>query len=185
MGTLVHDPFFEEVPGFFGISLEKLLEAKHPTAWLEFERGKLSPDEYYATMFADGRPVDGTALERHVRAAYRFEPGMEELLGELSSTGRDMHALSNYPVWYRMIEAKLGLSRYLSWNFLSCHTGLRKPEPAAYTSAAESLGVAPGDCLFIDDRQANCDGARAVGMPAVRFVGAQALREELRRSGAL
>ena len=34
--------------------------------------------------------------------------------------------------------------------------------------AAERLGVAPEECLFVDDLRENCEGAEAVGMTAVR-----------------
>jgi FMN phosphatase YigB (HAD superfamily) len=34
----------------------------------------------------------------------------------------------------------------------------------------ERLGVAPGEVLFLDDVQANVDGARAAGMRAITFL---------------
>jgi putative hydrolase of the HAD superfamily len=82
-----------------------------------------------------------------------------------------MHALSNYPEWYAWIEEGLGLSRYLSWSFVSCHTRLRKPDPAAYALAAERLGLEPAEIVFIDDRRTNCEAARAIGMAAIHFQG--------------
>ena len=39
MDTLVRDPFYEDVPAFFGMSLKELIDCKHPTAWAEFEKG--------------------------------------------------------------------------------------------------------------------------------------------------
>ncbi|KAB1209517.1 hypothetical protein CJ030_MR6G007363 [Morella rubra] len=39
MGTIVRDPFYEDVPAFFGMSLKELVECKHPTAWIQFEKG--------------------------------------------------------------------------------------------------------------------------------------------------
>ena len=42
--------------------------------------------------------------------------------------------------------------------------GVRKPAPEPYLAAAEQLGLAPADCIFVDDMQINCDGAEAVGM---------------------
>ena len=39
MDTLVKDPFFEHMPRHFGMTFKELLAEKHPTAWLEFERG--------------------------------------------------------------------------------------------------------------------------------------------------
>ena len=138
MDTLVVDPFRVHIPAFFGLTLAELLAQKHPTAWVEFEKGQLDEAAYAARMFADGRFVDHEALARHVRAAYAFIDGVEELLSELHAAGVEMHALSNYPVWYRMLEERLDLSRYLSWRFVSCNTGLRKPHPEAYLSAARS-----------------------------------------------
>jgi HAD superfamily hydrolase (TIGR01509 family) len=185
MDTLVHEPFFVELPAFFGMTLEELLAAKHPTAWIEFEEGRLTEPEYLARFFRDGREVDGAALRAHMSAAYRWLDGVPQLLAELHAAGRPMHALSNYPVWYELIEAKLGLSARVSWSFVSCRTGVRKPDPRAYLGAAEALGVAPADCLFVDDRATNVDGARAVGMPALRFTGAPALGAELVERGLL
>ena len=34
MGTLVYEPFHTELPAFFGMTLEELYAAKHPTAWI-------------------------------------------------------------------------------------------------------------------------------------------------------
>lgn len=39
MDTLVRDPFYQDVPAFFGMSLKELIDCKHPTAWIEFEKG--------------------------------------------------------------------------------------------------------------------------------------------------
>jgi putative hydrolase of the HAD superfamily len=50
---------------------------------------------------------------------------------------------------------------------ISAEVGLHKPQPEIYRLAAERLGVAPEDCLFVDDLRENCAGAEAVGMTAV------------------
>jgi epoxide hydrolase-like predicted phosphatase len=68
----------------------------------------------------------------------------------------------------------------------SHEVGHLKPEPAAYRSVCERLGVAPADVLFLDDVQVNVDGARAVGMRAITFLHTrQAISEiEAQLSGA-
>lgn len=185
MDTLVHEPFHQEMPAYFGMSLPELLEAKHPTAWVEFELGQLSEPEFLARFFRDGRAFDHAGLKRAVRAAYRWLPGMEQLLGAVAEGGHAVHALSNYPEWYRMIEQRLGLSRYLEWSFVSCHTGVRKPDPRAFLGAAASLGVPAADCLLIDDRPGNCAAARAAGLEALRFTSSEELGPELARRGLL
>lgn len=185
MDTLVHEPFSREVPAFFGMTLTELQQAKHPTAWVEFERGELDEKTFLARFFLDGRTFDHGAFLNTVQAAYRWLPGMEALLGELCQRGFELHALSNYPEWYRRIEQGLELSRFLSWSFVSCRTGVRKPDARAFTGALRALDVAPEACLFIDDRAVNCSAARALGLPTVDFVSATELRREFARLGLL
>lgn len=185
MDTLVYDPWHAEVPALFGLTLPELLAQKHPTAWQEFELGGLDEETFAARYFADGRAVDPAAFKACLRDAYRWLDGVEELLAELESRGVAMHALSNYPPWFELIEERLGLSRYLSWEFVSCRTGVRKPDRAAYLGPARRLGVAPGDCLFVDDKARNVAGAEAVGMPAIEFESAAQLRRELAARGLL
>ncbi|MDF3066167.1 MAG: flavin mononucleotide hydrolase 1, chloroplatic [Polyangiaceae bacterium] len=182
MDTLVRDPFRDVMPSFFGMTLSEMMQLKQPEAWGQFERGELSETQFLDRFFADGRKFDHDEFCTKVRSAYSWLEGMEPLLAKLKARGHTMHVLSNYPVWYRWIEERLALSRYVSWTFMSCRLGLRKPDPRIFERAAAELGVGTGECLFIDDRSQNCDAARAVGMRALRFEGdAAALAAELSR----
>jgi HAD superfamily hydrolase (TIGR01509 family) len=185
MGTLVYDPFWVEVPDQLGLTFEELLAQKHPTAWKEFERGELTEQELFDRFFLDGRSFDGEQLKQRMADSYRWIDGMHPLVVALHERGVPMHVLSNYPTWYQLIEKRLRLSRYMSWRFVSCRTGVRKPRPEAYLGAARALGVQPASCLFVDDREDNCAGAEAVGMPAIRFESSARLREQLTRRGLL
>jgi epoxide hydrolase-like predicted phosphatase len=51
---------------------------------------------------------------------------------------------------------------------LSGEVGMRKPEPRIFQHAAELVGVAPAECVFVDDVQANVNAAIACGMTGVR-----------------
>lgn len=183
MDTLVYNPFNREIPEFFGLSPSELLAQKHLTAWVRFETGEIDEAEYLRIYFADGRDFDHAAFLRVVRHAYRWLDGAEQLLISLRQHGFEIHALSNYPLWYRTIEARLKLSRYLNWSFVSCLTGVRKPDSAAYLGAADKLNRAVADCMFIDDCVANCQAAEAIGMPAIHFRDAASLRDALERRG--
>lgn len=185
MDTLVHDPFHLEIPRFFGLTLRELLPRLRQGAWVDFEVDALTEAEFFARFFADGQPVDGAGLRAAVRAGYRLLPGVEPLLQELQARGVPMHALSNYPRWYALIEDALRLSTWVEWSFVSCLTGVRKPDPAAYQHACRSLGVEPSACLFVDDRESNCAAAREQGMDAVRFTDAASLRVALAQRGVL
>ena len=60
---------------------------------------------------------------------------------------------------------------------------LLKPDPAIYRLLLDRYGLNAGDCIFIDDSEANVQGAREVGMQAIRYVEPMDLASELRRQG--
>jgi FMN hydrolase / 5-amino-6-(5-phospho-D-ribitylamino)uracil phosphatase len=183
MGTLVRDPFFEEMPAFFGLTLKELLEQKHPRAWVDFEHGHIDEAACMGRFFLDGRTFDVEAFKRHIAEGYAWLPGVRELLEDLRRANVEMHTLSNYTPWYRMIEDRIGLSHYVPWTFVSCETGVRKPSADAYLHAARALGRPPSSCVFVDDRDVNVEGAWKVGMPAIVFKDADSLRADLRSLG--
>ena len=181
MSTLVYDPYAVELPAFFSLSMRELFSRVHPTAWVRFERAEIDEQTFFQLFLPDHpEAIDGPALRAMLHGAYRFLDGVEPLLQDLRASGIPMHALSNYPIWYEVIEDKLALSRYLSWQFVSWKTGIRKPDKGAYTGAARALGLRPDQCVFVDDRDSNCRAAAAVGMHTVCFDGdADALRDAL------
>ena len=183
MGTVVREPFLVDIPAFFGRSRHELYPLLSRDAWFAFERGDIDRATFGARFFRDGRPLDLDGLEAALIRSYDFLPGMERLLDRLHRAGVAVHALSNYPEWYLLIEAKLALSRFLDWSFVSCRTGVRKPGPEAFLGAARPLGLAPAMCLFVDDRPDNCAAARAVGMAAIEFTDAAALEAALAEGG--
>lgn len=60
----MRDPFFDQMPQFFGISFQQLMKAKHPTAWIEFETGSIDESELFRKFFLDGSQFDGDALRK-------------------------------------------------------------------------------------------------------------------------
>ncbi|MGH7195875.1 MAG: HAD-IA family hydrolase [Candidatus Saccharimonadales bacterium] len=57
--------------------------------------------------------------------------------------------------------------------------GYAKPEPEAYEIAADRLGVLLKECVFTDDKEEYCDGARAVGMRAIMYENFEQFHGEL------
>ena len=146
MNTICYDPFYEEVPSFFGMSLSDLYKAKDTSAWNLFELGKISEQEMLKNFFLDRRDFDHDRFVDNIKSRYAFLPGMEKLLDTLATQGYPMHAMSNYPVWWKEVESRLGLGRFLRWSFVSCETGVRKPDPAAYRHLLETLKVPAERC---------------------------------------
>jgi putative hydrolase of the HAD superfamily len=49
------------------------------------------------------------------------------------------------------------------------YTGILKPDRRAYEMCTEALGVAPADCVFVDDQSRNVLGAIDLGWQTVQF----------------
>uniref|UniRef100_A0ACD5ZY30 Uncharacterized protein n=1 Tax=Avena sativa TaxID=4498 RepID=A0ACD5ZY30_AVESA len=179
MDTVVLDPFYHHIPAFFQMSMKELLESKHPTSWSEFEMGEINESDLARNFFNDGRSFDLEGLKECMVKAYEYIDGVEDILCSLKQNNYEVHAFTNYPVWYQLIEEKLKLSKYLSWTFCSCHIGKRKPSPDFYLRAVDHLNIDPGNCIFIDDRKVNVEAALSVGMVGLHFTSAKVLKNEL------
>ena len=62
---------------------------------------------------------------------------------------------------------------------ISGDVGLHKPQPEIFHLGAERIGVAPAECVFVDDLRENCVGAEAVGMTAILHRGAETTLAQL------
>ncbi|XP_048324243.2 flavin mononucleotide hydrolase 1, chloroplatic isoform X7 [Ziziphus jujuba] len=165
------------------MSMEELIECKDPNAWIEFEKGWINEVELGRKFFKDGRPFDLEGLKNCMRSGYSYLEGVEELLYGLRQNNYEMHAFTNYPNWYQMIEDKLKISRYLSWTFCSCKNGKRKPDHGFYLDALQHLKVDPSNCIFIDDSKTNVNAAIALGIIGLHFKDAKTLLEDLSLMG--
>ncbi|MFL6053194.1 MAG: HAD family hydrolase [Actinoallomurus sp.] len=106
------------------------------------------------------------------------DPAMVSLVGGLAGDGRRLGLLSNIiadlvPVFEERHGSWLAHFDALTY---SCAIGVAKPDHRAFEIAAERLGVAPADCLFIDDTEVNVVAAREVGMRAEVFRSIEQVR---------
>jgi putative hydrolase of the HAD superfamily len=62
---------------------------------------------------------------------------------------------------------------------ISGEVGMHKPDPEIFLLGAERIGVAPEDCVFVDDLRENCAGAEAVGMKAILHRGPEGTLPQL------
>jgi putative hydrolase of the HAD superfamily len=80
-----------------------------------------------------------------------------------------------------LISNSMGVDRYDRSTFpelfdgvvISGDVGMHKPQPEIFLLGAKRAGLAPEECVFVDDLRQNCEGAEAVGMTAVLHRGAE------------
>uniref|UniRef100_UPI0035CB6A50 HAD family hydrolase n=1 Tax=uncultured Sphingomonas sp. TaxID=158754 RepID=UPI0035CB6A50 len=112
-------------------------------------------------------------------------PGMHDLVCALDAADVPLYAITNFSgeFWppFRAREAAL-FDRFRGI-VVSGDELLTKPDPAIYRLALDRFGLRAEDTLFVDDRADNVAGAQSVGMGAVVFSDAAALRADLARYG--
>jgi putative hydrolase of the HAD superfamily len=64
---------------------------------------------------------------------------------------------------------RLGLTYFADDLVSSARVGVAKPDRRIYEIAADRAGADPARCLFIDDRAANVEAARALGMTGLHY----------------
>lgn len=127
----------------------------------------------------------GAAYVEHFPASLAEVPGTAQLVADLHDAGVPLVGLTNWSeeLYYRYAAEKYAVLRLLDDVVVSGEVKVAKPDPRAYEIAAERIGLPLDRLAFVDDSPRNIAAATALGMDAILFTEATALREELRKRG--
>lgn len=140
--------------------------------WLEGDRGNLNDDELIAN--ANKRiPEQYHAAARACALGWSdlLTPidGADEFIEAVKKSGRKVFVLSNAsPRFYDYFPKFYDMSRF-DGIVVSCDVHIIKPDRGIYEHILKKFDLDPAECIFIDDRKENADGARKVGINAVEF----------------
>jgi putative hydrolase of the HAD superfamily len=151
-----------------------------------FETGKMSAEEYFQ-LASDLCEFTNLSFEE-------FVPIFNEIFEENHDVISLIQQLkSNYPLGLisnanpiHVPHVKKRYSKHLShfkrvwW---SNEAGVRKPDASIYKMALSHFDTTPAEAVFIDDMAENVDGAKALGINAILFQGADLLEKELSKLG--
>lgn len=148
--------------------------------WTAMQDGQLTEREYWARRAREVGELAGeswTDVAQFVKAARGADPESvirPEALDAIriaKARGARLGLLSNeLDLFYgRKFRGKLPFLADFDAIVDATYTKKLKPDPAAYLTCAEKLGVAPESCVFVDDQPRNARGAEKVGMRAVLF----------------
>jgi putative hydrolase of the HAD superfamily len=134
------------------------------------ERGECSGAEFEQMLAArllrvDGAAVPADGLLRRMFAASLPVPAMYDTIRTLRAAGFSTALLSNS--WGCDEYPRADFPGLFDTVVLSGEVGMRKPEQEIFLHAAQTLGLAPAECVFVDDMEANVTAARACGMTCV------------------
>ncbi|MCP2253478.1 putative hydrolase of the HAD superfamily [Prauserella aidingensis] len=157
-----------------------------PAYWAHrdpYDRG--ADDVAYWQAVADtvDTEVDDRAVreltEIDARGWSQLAPDAQALVETLADSGRRLALLSNAPASFARHAEKQPWTRHFEHLIFSGDVGMAKPDAEIYRLLVQRLGCSAGDCLFFDDRTANVDAARAAGLHAELWPGAEAAKSLL------
>jgi HAD superfamily hydrolase (TIGR01509 family) len=122
----------------------------------------------FGVKFARGELLG--CFESHFSSLKKVRPmpGAVRAVSFFRDAGLKVAVASSSPKWYvgKFLKA-LGLGRKVGAVVCGNEVKRRKPAPDVYLLAAKRLGVAPADCLAIDDSGSGILAAKRAGMLAV------------------
>jgi len=158
-----------------GEAMRAASEANGENPLFEMERGEITEVAFLEKLTTHIEPLLGHPPEMHRFKEIYFEalhPNAEmiDLMRELKAAGYRMAMLTNNvrewePLWRSMLPVDEIFETVVDSGFVGC----RKPESKIYALTLALVGAPAEACLFVDDVEVNCEGARRAGMSAVHF----------------
>jgi len=130
--------------------------------------GEFGSAELWGRLGVDGDPskLDNAYLELH-----RLHPQLVGFLERMKVAGVKVACVSNdITEWSLRLRERHKLVDYIAYWSVSGDVGVRKPSPEIFRHLLRQAQWTAEDCIFVDDRVTNLDGAREVGFKTVQFL---------------
>lgn len=162
-------------PEHFAAAMGTLRQRSGEVPLYALERGEITEAEFLEQLIEALEPELGHRPKMH-RFRETFLGGLQpnepmiELMRELKGRGLRMAMLTNnVREWEPLWRAMLPVDEIFETVVDSAFVGCRKPEARIYELTLERIATPAEHCLFVDDLEHNCDGAREAGMQAIHF----------------
>jgi epoxide hydrolase-like predicted phosphatase len=203
-GVLMTDVPLKEIAGDlskrFTLPAEKIWTYLYPSEpWELLTLGKITEDEYWDDFLkaskiseklevrSEKSEVRSQKLKKELKKKVRSSLYPLEHTLRIISLLKDHYKLailSNHSKeWSGYMRQKFDLFKSFDPLIFSCDVGFRKPDPKIYEIALEKLKCDPEECIFIDDKKRNSDGAEKLGMKGIVFEEVSKLIEDLSNFG--
>lgn len=181
-----NDIFFRKITPYSSFSLDRIkaLARIHFELVMDFDRGEITAQQFYeeAVHKFEAKITYQTFFEIY-SDIFTLNPPVLETLKRLRSKYR-LVLLSNTDVMrFGFIRENFPEIFLFDAYVLSYEVGCVKPHPQTYRAALQRAGAEPHECIFIDDREENIEGAQRLGMNVLLFNPQTNLERPLRDYG--
>ncbi|MFH4978056.1 hypothetical protein AB6A40_004765 [Gnathostoma spinigerum] len=175
-GVIMTYKYMPYIERFFKLAMSPE-NAKVREQFIEMEKGNI--------LFEDANKVFAPILEKDPQLKKQIEANMtsDNILSVFNNMKQD-------PDWMRVLfklrengiktalltnnVKKKGNITFTHMDYsifdlvvMSAVEGIRKPDPEIFRRTAKRLDVRPEECVFVDDFEENCKGAKSIGMGAI------------------
>lgn len=151
--------------------------------WERLDGGTVTEEE--VARYAARAYGDESLWPRILPAIQRFHEFMVplppvQLLDPLRAMGKKLYVLSNYGVepFARTRQRFPDIFDRMDGIVVSGHEKISKPDERIYRLLLDRYGLKAEESVFIDDRPANIEAARRVGMQGIVYTGMDALMKD-------
>jgi putative hydrolase of the HAD superfamily len=150
----------------------------------EFEQGHLTGPEYHRRLMRlFGAVMSYEEFFAMYGNIFTEIPATCDLLRRLH-TRYPLYLLSDTnEIHFGYVKERVDALRLFDEFSVSYEVGAMKPNPRIYQEVFRRSGLRAAECVFMDDRSENVEGARRVGMCAVHFRNAEQCVTELAKIG--
>lgn len=155
--------------------------------WLELDRGTLSYEDAIE-IFAKRVPEERESIEKLFRENISscISPIEEnvKIMRELKRNGYSVYILSNFhqPA-FEYIKENWDFISEFDGDVVSCYYHYIKPEKEIYETILKKYNLIPSKTVFIDDVEANIEGAKEFGIEGIHLPDFKILCELLLNKG--
>ena len=171
----------EQSANLFGYDYAESDE-KHYKIAPQFEKGLISRDDYLdEIIFYKKRNFSKKDVIEFMESQSVAHQSSLDVLGKLCSQGNyHISTLNNESLELNEFRIKkFGLSSYFTNFFSSCYLRVKKPEPEIFQTVLRIVQKKGEECLFVDDREENIEGAKDCGFHTLHLPQIEDLEKKL------
>lgn len=141
-----------------------LSEEEICTSWFKADIGEMTSIEVWKAIGFQG---DLEKIEEEYLDTIELSDGFSDFIEQVKNKYKLAIISNDSSRWSKYLREKFDINRYFDVISISGDLKIQKPDERIFLYTIEKLGVNAEDCIYVDDRTANLDAAKKVGMNSI------------------
>jgi glucose-1-phosphatase len=153
----------------------------------EYNLGKISSSEFFEAVNRElNLQIDFVEFSQAWNCTFLTEPIIpEQIIKSLSEKYKLIVLSDTNELHFDFIKENFSALNYFDDFVLSHKVSFLKPSAQIFRAAVERADCSPEECLFIDDSEANVEGAGKLGINGILFISPEQLEKDLKLRGLI